>query len=49
MHSLGLTVLHTLLKKVTSVTGLSWFSVIADEATDVFEHRAIKSVNKMGC
>ena len=35
INSLGLTLLRTLLKKVTSVTGPSWFSVIADEATDV--------------
>lgn len=35
INSLGLTLLRTLLKKVTSVTGPSWFSIIADEATDV--------------
>ena len=35
INSLGLTLLCTLLKKVTSVTGPSCFSVIADEATDV--------------
>ena len=35
INSLGLALLRTLLKKVTSVTGPSWFSIIADEATDV--------------
>lgn len=35
INSLGLTLLRTLLKKVTSVTGPSWFSIIADEATDI--------------
>ena len=32
---LALTLLRTLLNKIKSVTGLKWFSVIADEATDV--------------
>ena len=35
INSLGVALLPTLLKKVISVTGPSWFSIIADEATDV--------------
>ena len=35
INSLGNTLLRTLLKKVISVKGPSWFSIIADEATDV--------------
>lgn len=35
INSLGLTLLRTLLQKAASVTGPMWYSIIADEATDV--------------